>query len=100
MAPFKPPAGSRPPPSTSKRAIVTSWFTLDRERLRRRIDERRPWRYVQGPSVTDRNSCYTCKLGIEMRYSVSSPKSKGQGYWSHLDNVDGIAAGLDHDALR
>jgi hypothetical protein len=50
--------------------------------------------------VTDRNSCYTCKLGIEMRYSVSSPKSKGQGYWSHLDNVDGIAAGLDHDALR
>jgi hypothetical protein len=50
--------------------------------------------------VTDRHSCHTCHLGIEMRYSVNGPKSKGQGYWSHLDDVEGVAADLDHDALR
>jgi hypothetical protein len=44
--------------------------------------------------------CYTCQLGIEMRYGVSSPRSKSQGYWSHQDTVAGSAAGLDHDALR
>jgi hypothetical protein len=46
------------------------------------------------------HSCHTCNLGIEMRYSTLGPKSTSQGYWSHLDDVDGIAANLDHDALR
>jgi hypothetical protein len=50
--------------------------------------------------MPDPVSCHTCQLGIEMRYSVSAPKSTGQGYWSHLDDVDGIAADLDHAALR
>jgi len=44
--------------------------------------------------------CHTCELGIELRYSVSGPRSTGQGYWSHLDTVAGIAADMDHDALR
>jgi hypothetical protein len=35
-----------------------------------------------------------------MRYSVNGPRSKGQGHWSHLDDAEGIAADLDHDALR
>jgi hypothetical protein len=44
--------------------------------------------------------CYTCGLGIEMRYSVSGPRSKSQGYWSHQDTVAGIAADLEHHALK
>ena len=44
--------------------------------------------------------CHTCDLGIEMRYSVSGPRSIAQGYWSHQDTEEGIAADLDHDALR
>jgi hypothetical protein len=44
--------------------------------------------------------CHTCDLGIEMRYSLTAPKSKSQGYWSHQDTTAGIAADLDHDALR
>ena len=44
--------------------------------------------------------CHTCGRGIEMRYNVSGPKSKGQGYWSHQDTEEGIAADLDHGALR
>jgi hypothetical protein len=43
--------------------------------------------------------CYTCQLGIEMRYGVG-PRSKSQGYWSHQDTVAGSAADLDHDSLR
>ena len=44
--------------------------------------------------------CHTCHLGIEMRHSVSGPESKSQGHWSHQDTAAGIAADLDHDALR
>ena len=44
--------------------------------------------------------CHICDLGIEMRYSIRGPRSKGQGHWSHQDTVAGIAADLDHDALR
>jgi hypothetical protein len=44
--------------------------------------------------------CHTCGLSIEMRYPVSGPRSKSQGYWSHQDTAEGIAADLDHDALR
>ena len=44
--------------------------------------------------------CNTCQLGIEMRYSISGPRSNSQGYWSHQDTEAGIAADLDHDALR
>jgi hypothetical protein len=44
--------------------------------------------------------CHTCELGIEMRYSAAGSKSNNQGYWSHLNDVAGIAADLDHDALR
>jgi hypothetical protein len=44
--------------------------------------------------------CHACDLGIEMRYSVSGPRSKSPGYWSHLDTVAGNAADLDHGALR
>jgi hypothetical protein len=50
--------------------------------------------------MPDGHSCYTCNLGIEMRYSASGARSKSQGYSSHLDDVEGIAADLDHDALR
>jgi hypothetical protein len=50
--------------------------------------------------MTDAHSCHTRKLGIEMRYGTTGAKSKSQGYWSHLDDVAGIAADLDHDALR
>jgi hypothetical protein len=46
------------------------------------------------------NNCRTCDLGIEMRYSVSGPRSKSQGYWAHLDTEAGVAADLDHAALR
>ena len=31
---------------------------------------------------------------------VDSPRSKNQGYWSHLDNVTGNAADEDHAAMR
>lgn len=44
--------------------------------------------------------CHTCELGIEMRYGVSGPRSKSQGYWAHQATAEGIAADLDHDALR
>jgi hypothetical protein len=44
--------------------------------------------------------CHICELGIEIRYSVSEPKSKSQGHWSHQDTVAGVAADLDHEALR
>jgi hypothetical protein len=44
--------------------------------------------------------CHICDLGIEMRYSVAGPKSKSQGHWSHQDTEAGIAADLDHDAVR
>jgi hypothetical protein len=50
--------------------------------------------------MPDAHSCHTCNLSIEMRYSVAGPRSKSQGYWSHLDDVTGIAADLDHSALR
>jgi hypothetical protein len=50
--------------------------------------------------MTDGYNCYTCHLGIVMRYAVTGPKSTSQGYWSHLDTVAGIAADLDHDAVR
>jgi hypothetical protein len=46
------------------------------------------------------HTCHACHLAIEMRYSLTGPKSTTQGHWSHLDDVDGIAADLDHDALR
>jgi hypothetical protein len=44
--------------------------------------------------------CHICDPGIEMRYSVSGPRSKSQGYWSQQDTVAGIAADLDHGAVR
>jgi hypothetical protein len=44
--------------------------------------------------------CQICKLEIELRHSVSGPKSKSQAFWSHLDDAAGIAADVDHDALR
>jgi hypothetical protein len=50
--------------------------------------------------MCDIPSCHTCHLGIEMRYSVSGPRSKNQGFWSHLDDAAGIAADLDHAAVR
>jgi hypothetical protein len=50
--------------------------------------------------MMDDPSCHTCKLGIEMRYSVSGQRSKNQGYWTHLDTEPGIAADLDHMAQR
>ncbi len=46
------------------------------------------------------NSCHTCDLPIEMRYSIGSPRSKSQGFWVHVDTVAGIAADMDHSALR
>jgi anti-anti-sigma factor len=48
--------------------------------------------------VPDPQSCHTCDLGIEMRYSVSDPEPKG--HWSHLNDAEGIAADLDDVALR
>jgi hypothetical protein len=51
-------------------------------------------------AMPDAHSCHTCNLDIEMRYGISRSKSINQGYWAHLDNVEGIAADLDHDALR
>ena len=51
-------------------------------------------------AMMDAVSCLTCNLGIKMRYSVSGPLSKSQGYWAHLDTAAGIAADLDHAALR
>jgi hypothetical protein len=52
------------------------------------------------PEVTDSPTCHVCHLGIEMRYSVTSPRSTAQGYWAHLDTVAGLAADKDHAALR
>jgi hypothetical protein len=40
------------------------------------------------------------KVQSSVTYSVNGSRSTSQGYWSHLDDVDGIAADLDHDALR
>ena len=50
--------------------------------------------------MADWQSCHTCGLLIEMRYPVDIPRSKNQGYWSHLDNVAGNAADKDHAAMR
>jgi hypothetical protein len=50
--------------------------------------------------MPDPHSCHTCNLGIEMRYSTTASRSKSQGFWSHLEDVTGIAADMDHDALR
>jgi hypothetical protein len=50
--------------------------------------------------MVDDHSCHTCNLGIEMRHRVSGPRSKSQGFWGHLDTEAGIAADLDHAALR
>jgi hypothetical protein len=50
--------------------------------------------------MPDADTCHTCNLAIEMRYSTGRARSKSQGFWSHLDDVTGIAADLDHDALR
>jgi len=50
--------------------------------------------------MADWPSCHTCDLPIEMRYPVDSPRSKNQGYWSHLDNERGNAADKDHAAVR
>jgi hypothetical protein len=43
---------------------------------------------------------HACSPRIEMRYSISGPKSNRHGYWSHQNAADGIAADLDRDALR
>ena len=50
--------------------------------------------------MADWPSCLICGLLIEMRYPLDSPRSKNQGYWSHLDNVAGNAADKDHAAMR
>ncbi len=52
------------------------------------------------PIMADGHSCIACNLGIELRHSVSDPMSSSQGFWSHLDDVEGIAADLDHQALK
>ncbi len=44
--------------------------------------------------------CHTRDLDIEMRYPVSGPRPTSQGHWSHQDTVAGLAADLDHEALR
>jgi hypothetical protein len=44
--------------------------------------------------------CHTCDQPIEMRYSVDGARSKSQGFWAHLDTVEGIAADEDHSAVR
>jgi hypothetical protein len=62
-------------------------------------DSRTVWETQEnGQRVTD--SCHTCHLDIELRYSVTGPKSTSQGYWSHLNTAEGIAADKDHGALR
>jgi hypothetical protein len=48
---------------------------------------------------------HACSPRIEMRYSISGPKSNRHGYLSHQNAADGIAADgiaadLDRDALR
>ena len=50
--------------------------------------------------MADWPSCHICGLLIEMRYPLDSPRSKNQGYWSHLDNVAGNDADKDHAAMR
>lgn len=45
-------------------------------------------------------NCHTCNLGIEMRYSVSVPRSKRQGYWAYLETEAGVAADQDRQTLR
>ena len=50
--------------------------------------------------MVDDHTCHICNLGIEMRYSVASPRSTAQGYWGHLDTAAGIAADEDHSAIR
>ena len=44
--------------------------------------------------------CNTCGARGRCAYSISGPRSNSQGYWSHQDTEAGIAADLDHDALR
>jgi hypothetical protein len=44
--------------------------------------------------------CHTCEQGIEIRYSMSGPTSKNQGHRFHQDTEAGIAADLDHEAVR
>ena len=45
-------------------------------------------------------SCHTCNFGIKMRYSASGAAIEEPSYWAHLDTAAGIAADLDHAALR
>lgn len=53
-----------------------------------------------GQPMDELDKCRSCGLDIEMRYGVSTPRSRSQGYWSHLEDVTGIEADKDHDALR
>jgi hypothetical protein len=50
--------------------------------------------------MNDLDRCHICNLGIRMRYMVDAPQSSGQGYWSHMDTLAGIAADKDHEAVR
>jgi hypothetical protein len=44
--------------------------------------------------------CHICGTPIERRYGLTRPRSISQGYWSHLDTVEGTAADNDHEAQR
>jgi hypothetical protein len=44
--------------------------------------------------------CRTCGFGIELRYGVGGLRSTRQSHRSHQDTEAGIAADLDHEALR
>jgi hypothetical protein len=50
--------------------------------------------------MVDLHSCHTCTLDIERRYGVNGPRSTNQGYWSHTQTLAGLAADLDHAAVR
>jgi hypothetical protein len=50
--------------------------------------------------MMDDISCHTSNLSIRMRYSASGAAIEEPGYLAHLDTAAGIAADLDHAALR
>jgi hypothetical protein len=69
-----------------------------KQKLRRERNIAAAWKTAD--RMVDLHSCHTCKLGIEMRYGVSGPRSTNQGYWSHMATLAGVAADKDHTAVR
>jgi hypothetical protein len=84
----------------SFRAIPTSPCTCPDSETFDPVERHLVLTAVTTRTMKDEYSCRFCHLGIVMRYAVGGQRSTSQGYWSHVDTVVGIAADVDHDALR